>query len=402
MAPYKIWVRHETKDKEQRVTVTPDGCAKLVAAGYAVTVERSPTRIIPDTQYEAIQGVTMADTNAWRVLEHDPNLLIVGLKEFGAPEEHAKILKETDGAVVNAHTYFAHCYKGQEGWEYVMEAYKKGDDKGLLYDYEFLWNQNMHNVGAAMSPFAGFVGCAQGIRAWCWQVMHEGKNSSPLPPITPSTKAKLVEELKGHIDNAIAAGRSKPRVIVMGALGRCGTGARECAQACGLETIDWDIEETKNGGPFPEILESDIFVNCILLRGKMAPFLTLDMIDNPDLQAKRKLRVITDVSCDPNSEYNPIPVYSRITSWEEPALRVRDGRSGALPLDVISVDNLPSVLAEEASYAFGDVLLPLLLDYPGSSRWNDCAKIFGEKLSLLPEGIGDLIEEAYPFTSSEP
>lgn len=28
---------------------------------------------------------------------------------------------------------------------------------------------------------------------------------------------------------------------------------------------EWDIAETKGKGPFPEILEYDIFVNCILL-----------------------------------------------------------------------------------------------------------------------------------------
>jgi hypothetical protein len=387
MAPFKIWLRHETKAKEQRVTLTPTGCATLIAAGYQVTVERSPTRIIPDIEYEAVQGVTMVDTNVWRTLEHDPNLLIVGLKEFGTPEEHASLLEATDGAVVNAHTYFAHCFKGQDGWEKVLEAYKKGGGNGVLYDYEFLWNQNKHNVGAAMSPFAGFVGCAQGIRAWCWQVYHEsaGGNAPPLPPIVPSTKAKLVEDLKSQVDIAVAAGTNKPKVMVMGALGRCGSGARECAHACGLETIDWDMEETKKGGPFPEILGANIFVNCILLRDKMPPFLTLDMIDDPTLQADRNLRVIADVSCDPNSEFNPIPVYNRITSWEEPALRVRDGKTGssALPLDVISVDNLPSVLAEEASVAFGDTLLPLLLDYPGCSCWNDSANIFKQHVARL-------------------
>ena len=379
---YKIWLRHETKAKEQRVTLTPDGCKQLLAAGYQVTVERSPTRIIPDADYQAVDGVVMADTNAWRALEHDPKLLIVGLKEIGTPEEHVDLLKATDGAFVNHHTYFAHCYKGQDGWEKVMQAYQNGGDKAVLYDYEFLWNQKKHNVGAAMSPFAGFVGCAQGIRAWCWQKLHDGE---PLPAIVPSTKAKLIEMLKAEVDKVVAAGGEKPKVMVMGALGRCGGGARECAHGVGSETIDWDMEETKKGGPFPEILGADIFVNCILLRGKMAPFLTLDMIDDEKLQATRKLRVISDVSCDPTSEYNPIPVYDHITSWEKPALRVRDGKTGGskLPLDVISVDNLPSVLAEEASYAFGETLLPLLLDYPACSCWEDSAKIFRENLAKL-------------------
>mmetsp|Transcript_48390 Transcript_48390/g.117154 ORF Transcript_48390/g.117154 Transcript_48390/m.117154 type:complete len:391 (-) Transcript_48390:116-1288(-) len=384
---YKIWLRHETKAKEQRVTLTPDGCKQLLAAGYDVTVERSPTRIILDKDYEAVDGVTMVDTNSWRALVHDPKLLIVGLKEIGTPEEHAEVLKATSGAFVNHHTYFAHCYKGQDGWEQVMEAYQKGGDQAVLYDYEFLWNQKKHNVGAAMSPFAGFVGAAQGVRAWCWQMLHQGDDAPPLPAIVPSTKAKLIEELKAQIDKVVAAGYEKPKVMVMGALGRCGSGSRECAHGIGLETIDWDMEETKKGGPFPEILKADIFVNCILLRGKTPPFLTLDIIDDPGLQADRKLRVISDVSCDPTSEYNPIPVYDHITSWEEPALRVRNngkaGEKSSLPLDVISVDNLPSVLAEEASFAFGETLLPLLLEYPASSCWDDSAKIYKENLAKL-------------------
>mmetsp|Transcript_8451 Transcript_8451/g.15444 ORF Transcript_8451/g.15444 Transcript_8451/m.15444 type:complete len:389 (-) Transcript_8451:979-2145(-) len=375
---YKIWLRHETKAKEQRVTLTPAGCAKLIEKGYSVTVEKSPTRIIPDAEYEKVDGVVMAETNAWRGLPHDDKLLIVGLKELGTPEEHEGILSAADGSVVNRHTYFAHVYKGQDGWEQVLEAYKKGNDRGLLYDYEYLWNQNKHNVGAAMSPFAGFVGSAQGIRAWCWQMLHEG--DSALPQITPSTKAKIVEDLKGQLKEVAEKypDQSPPKVMVMGALGRCGTGARECAHSCGLETIDWDMEETKAGGPFPQILDADIFVNCILLQGKMPPFLTKEMIDGAN--GSRKLRVISDVSCDPTSEFNPIPVYDHITSWEKPTLRVRDG---PVPLDVISVDNLPSVLAEEASYAFGDVLLPLLLEYPESSCWEDSAKIYRENIEKL-------------------
>ena len=27
---------------------------------------------------------------------------------------------------------------------------------------------------------------------------------------------------------------------------------------------EWDIDETAHGGPFPEILTHDIFLNCIL------------------------------------------------------------------------------------------------------------------------------------------
>jgi hypothetical protein len=31
---------------------------------------------------------------------------------------------------------------------------------------------------------------------------------------------------------------------------RCGGGAVEALEACGVEVAKWDIEETKKGGPF--------------------------------------------------------------------------------------------------------------------------------------------------------
>jgi hypothetical protein len=62
-------------------------------------------------------------------------------------------------------------------------------------------------------------------------------------------------------------GRDAPVVLVMGALGRCGGGAVDCATRAGLEVIKWDKDETAKGGPFPEILtDCDVFINCILLQ----------------------------------------------------------------------------------------------------------------------------------------
>jgi hypothetical protein len=87
-----IWVRHETKAKEQRVTVTPDGCKALLEAGFRVVVERSSTRVIPDDEYGAVAGVEMAEANAWRALSHDDNLLIVGLKVRRALELTSALL----------------------------------------------------------------------------------------------------------------------------------------------------------------------------------------------------------------------------------------------------------------------------------------------------------------------
>ena len=45
----------------------------------------------------------------------------------------------------------------------------------------------------------------------------------------------------------------------MGALGRCGGGAVDFARKAGIpeeNIIKWDMNETKGGGPFPQILDA--------------------------------------------------------------------------------------------------------------------------------------------------
>ena len=58
--------------------------------------------------------------------------------------------------------------------------------------------------------------------------------------------------------------------------------------------MKWDMAETAKGGPFQEILEADIFINCIYLSAKIPPFVNVDTLSSPS----RRLSVICDVSAD--------------------------------------------------------------------------------------------------------
>jgi saccharopine dehydrogenase (NAD+, L-lysine-forming) len=73
--------------------------------------------------------------------------------------------------------------------------------------------------------------------------------------------------------------------------------------------------------------------------------------------APRALRVIGDIACDPTSDFSPIKLYDRTTDWAAPALRVHD----TPPLDVMAIDNLPSLLPVESSVDYAAQLLPALL-----------------------------------------
>ena len=86
--------------------------------------------------------------------------------------------------------------------------------------------------------------------------------------------------------------------------------------------------------------------------------------------------MIGDIACDPDSDFNPVPVYDRATTWEEPALRVHD----APPLDVTAIDNLPSMLPLESSEDYAAQLLPTL-----SALAEDTSPVWARARALFEE-----------------
>ena len=132
------------------------------------------------------------------------------------------------------------------------------------------------------------------------------------------------------------------------------------------------MNETKSGGPFPEIRDHTIFLNCILASPETPLFFGKD-----DIAKDRKLRVITDISCDPTSSYNPVPVYDDVTSFGAPAVRVAESP----PLDVVAIDNLPSMLPLESSQDYASQLLPLLLSFTTDEdgTWARAKAVFDKK-----------------------
>jgi saccharopine dehydrogenase (NAD+, L-lysine forming) len=89
------------------------------------------------------------------------------------------------------------------------------------------------------------------------------------------------------------------------------------------DIIKWDLDETAKGGPFQEILEVDIFINCIYLSASIPSFVTLDTINAAG--RARRLSVVVDVSCDTTNPYNPIPIYNVNTTFSNPTVAVDVG-----------------------------------------------------------------------------
>ncbi len=238
-----IWLRHETKPFEERCALTPEAAQILRSLGHEVIIERSPTRIFKDEEYECL-GLKMMPSNSW--INFAPtNAYILGLKE----------LDDEDFALTHRHIHFAHVYKNQTGSKKMLDRFIQGD--GKLYDLEYLTDKNGKRI-AAFGKWAGFVGAAIGLKNWIAQQQGIDFNSTA-PLKSYKTQFELVNEVAKELE---ALGK-KPRTLVIGHRGRCGRGAKEFLTLVGVETTAWGREETSSfERPIKEILDYDILINC--------------------------------------------------------------------------------------------------------------------------------------------
>ncbi len=346
-----LWVRAEQRPNEERAGLTPEGAADLIAAGMTVTVEQSDQRAIPLDGYRSA-GCDIAPAASWPDAPEDA--IIFGLKELpddGTPLPHRHIM-------------FGHAFKGQHSGRALLQRFQAGG--GTLFDLEYLVDEDGRRV-AAFGYWAGYAGAAVTLKSWAAQVRG---GICPAVGTYPSKDA-LLADLARDLD-----GLRLPSAIIIGALGRVGTGAADLCTAMGLAPTLWDQAETEGGGPFPEILSHDMFLNCIFARPGTPVFVPRSALD-----AARDLTVIGDVACDPDSDYNPVPIYDAATDWAAPARRVHD----APPMDVMAIDNLPSLLPVESSQDFAALLLPSLrgLGNLGKGVWGRARTTFDTAMKGL-------------------
>lgn len=348
-----LWVRAEQRANEDRVGLTPEGARALLAAGIRVTVEASHNRAIGLSGYRDA-GVEIAAENSWPDAPVDA--IIFGLKE----------LPEDGSPLRHRHIMFGHAFKGQHSGKTLLQRFKAGG--GTLFDLEYLVEENGRRV-AAFGYWAGYAGAAVTLKTWAAQ--HRGELCGTVGAY-PSKDA-LNQELHAELD---AIGGPRPTAIVIGAGGRVGTGAADLCEAMGITVTKWDLAETASGGPFPQILQHDLFLNCILARPGTPLF-----VPKAALNAPRQLTAIGDIACDPDSDYNPIPIYDRATTWAAPALRVATDPV----MDVMAIDNLPSMLPVESSQDYAAQLLPslLTLDKIDTGVWHRAAATFNTHIAEI-------------------
>ncbi|MFI6520854.1 saccharopine dehydrogenase [Spirillospora sp. NPDC050679] len=341
--PPVLWMRHETRADEQRAPIVPDDARRLVADGTAVVVEESPTRVFPTADYVRA-GCDTAEPGSW--VDAAPDTVIVGLKEL--PDEPAELR--------HRHVFFGHAYKGQPDGPRLLRRFRAGG--GELLDLESLTDAHGRRL-AAFGYWAGYAGAALAV------LQARGALDSPLRTTT-----------KDALHRALRASGTAPTVLVIGALGRCGQGARDALTAAGLDPTCWDLPETRRLDR-RALLDHEIVVNTVFQTGPADPFLT-----RADLAAARRTRLVCDVTCDVGNDSNALPIYDALTDWRRPVRRLWQDP----PLDLIAIDNLPSLLPRESSTAFSAALLPHLatLNDP-ASPWRSCLRSFHQACRSLDD-----------------
>jgi saccharopine dehydrogenase (NAD+, L-lysine-forming) len=346
----RVWLRHELRRTECRAPVTPDDARRLVEGGFEVTVEESPQRVFRLDRY-AEAGCRTTGAGGW---PHAPDdAYVLGLKEL--PDEPS--------ALRHRHVYFGHAYKGQPGAGRLLRRFQAGG--GALLDLEWLVDGAGRRL-AAFGYWAGYAGAALAILA------ARRRLGVPLLPVPKEELDAVLIASRG----SSSPGGDDVSVVIIGALGRCGRGARDALAIAGITPTCWDIPETRNLDR-RMLLRHDLLVNAVLTTNPEPPLLTAADLDDP----ARRLRLICDVTCDVDSPYNLLPIYDVVTDWRQPVRRLRDG---AAPLDLIAIDNLPSLLPEESSVDFSAQLLPHLLTLgTAAATWQRSLRQFTEALRLI-------------------
>ncbi len=99
--------------------------------------------------------------------------------------------------------------------------------------------------------------------------------------------------------------------------------------------------------------------------------MTPEMLATPN----KALSVICDVSCDPYSDYNPIPIYQECTRFDQPILALGEGSAS---VDLIAIDHLPSLLPRESSEDYCQQLFDTLvaLENIDAGVWKRAKDVF--------------------------
>ena len=407
-----IGIRHEDKyTMERRTPLPPEYVKKLHEKGIKVYVESSPKRVFTDEEYKAAGAFITKSMAACPVI-------------FGVKEMPVSFFEDN-----KTYVFFSHVIKGQS---YNMPMLRKMmEKKCTLIDYEKIADAS----GRRLIFFGRYAGLAGMINSF-WslgQRLKEQGLETPFTRIQQSHKYDSLADAEQAIREVGELIRAEglptelqPFTIGFTGYGNVSRGAQHIANLLpAIEITPVELLKLKQNGKYsnhlvykvvfkeedlsksknpkdsfglqdyynhPEKYENrfeqyaphlTILMNCMYWDDRYPMLITKDFMEKLYLEGNMKLKVIGDVTCDPDGSVefthkgteieDPVFVYDPVK--REPKM----GFSGDGIL-VMAVDILPSELPRESSESFGEALV----DFVPAIATADYQKDFNN-LDLPPE-----------------
>lgn len=383
-----IGIRHEDKYvMERRVAITPKHAKQLIEKHkLEIIVEESAKRVFSDEEYTEAGAILTTDLSKAPVI-------------FGVKEMPISFFEEG-----KTYIFFSHVIKGQS---YNMPMLKQMMAKKCnLIEYERIADDQ----GRRLIFFGKYAGLAGMINSF-WSLGQRMKIKgvkTPFDQLKQSHKYNSLEEAKAAITKVgmeiTKNGLPKeisPLTIGFTGYGNVSKGAQEIASLLPIKEItpaellelrnqdhptnavyktvfkeehlsvakdDTTAFELSTYYAHPELFKSDfeqyiphlsILMNCMYWDDRYPRIITKDYLEKLYKEGEPKLKVIGDVTCDPDGSIecthigteieDPVFVYDPLTG--KPSMGFEG--NGLL---IMSVDILPSELPRESSIAFGDAL----------------------------------------------
>ena len=336
-----IIIRREYRVMEYRTVLIPEHCKILIQNNIIVYFEKDSKRCYSDIEYIE-NGCIMIDS--FRDLSHNiDQMLIVGLKELDY---------NLDYIFNYNHLYFSHTFKNQSNSHTILNNFKQGG--GTIYDLEYFMESN--NRLFAFGFYAGIVGCYLGLLQFYYK--KQSKNIHLIKPFNS------YEMLFNDIYNEYVSIYIQPTIAIIGN-GRCAKGVIHLLNQLNLPYTLYTKDMNKDN-----LHKYNIILNCILLTNLIEPFIT-----NDTLPLFIDPTIIVDISCDCSNINNPIPIYTRLSNFNEPIITINNN------VDVIAIDNLPTLLPRDSSSAFSAKLINLFID-TNKNSWDKNRAIYQNALMV--------------------
>ena len=315
-------LRAENNPLEFRTPIIPQHLSNL-SSYFTLFVEKSSTRCYTDEEYEK-NGAILIPKDSWIQSHYS---FIIGLKEINKNTHSSQTL-----------LHFAHCFKKQPNYQLHLEQLKPS----TFIDYEYLLDSQQKRV-ISFCRQSGKIGCFMALMTYLCQ---QTSSSFTLPPFDESYYLSELQKLEQF---------PKPKILLIG----FGTVGQSCKEVLDLFQLDCTIWRSNDIKDKHIILEHHILLHAIRLSDSPSlphqPFLTTN-----DLFLSRQLSVICDISCDLGNPLNPLPIYDTFTTKDNPITRLQISPI----LDLIAINNLPSLQPIQSSLEFSSILssfLPYLL-----------------------------------------